>query len=292
MARRRWPTIVLTPVSAKVIRQSSMSVLQELERSAAVAHHEVVRDRLVVVEEVRLHDVRAVPEAEDEVLVAEVGVVPHDVPQDRPDADRDHRLRGYVGVLAQPQPEAPGEQHDLHGRPLQLSRLQFGARNAGSVVDDGADCHRRLSVRCAPAPAPAALGALRCTGGRSWTVPSTTWGSRDGGRTRQARGPDDLHRDEARGCFRHRPRAPRGRPRLLRADVLPARVRGARPRAGDRAGERRVQPASGHAPRHALPVPACRRDQAGSVPRAARSSTSSSTSARRARRISSTSRSS
>ena len=66
----------------------------------------------------------------------------------------------------------------------------------------------------------------------------------------------------ARRRLHHRPRAARGRPRLLRAHVLPERVRRARAEADDRAGERRLQPRQGHAARDALPVSAGGRDEA------------------------------
>jgi hypothetical protein len=49
-----------------------------------------------------------------EVLVAVVGVVLHDVPQDRAIPDRHHRLGQRLVVLAQAQPEAAAEQNHLH----------------------------------------------------------------------------------------------------------------------------------------------------------------------------------
>ena len=102
------------PVSTNVIRQSWMSVPQQLDRSAAVGQDEVVRQRLVVPQEVVLDDIGLVAEAEHEVLVPEVRVVPHDVPQDRPVADRHHRLGQRLGVFPQAEPLAAAEQHDLH----------------------------------------------------------------------------------------------------------------------------------------------------------------------------------
>jgi hypothetical protein len=54
--------------------------------------------RTRVVQEVLLDGVAAVAEAQDEGLVAEMGVVLHHVPKNRPVADRDQRLRHVFGV--------------------------------------------------------------------------------------------------------------------------------------------------------------------------------------------------
>ena len=82
--RRRSPMLVVSPVSTNVIRQSSMSRLQQVDLAPALGQDEVVRHALVVLEEELLDLVAAVAEAQDEVLVPEVGVVLHQVPQDRP----------------------------------------------------------------------------------------------------------------------------------------------------------------------------------------------------------------
>src|SRR5262249_14642547 len=85
-----------------------------LDVAAAVAQHEVVRQRLVVPEEVLLDRLSAVAEAEDELVEAERGVVLHDVPEDRPRPDRDHRLRQQRIGLACTQGQATAEEDDLH----------------------------------------------------------------------------------------------------------------------------------------------------------------------------------
>ena len=105
---------------------------QQLHPPAALGQHEVVGHRLVVVEEVVLDRVGPVAEAQDEVAVAVVRVVAHDVPQDRPVADLDHRLGHRLAVLPQAQAAATAEQHDLHRR----SASSRGGR-------DGARCHHR-----------------------------------------------------------------------------------------------------------------------------------------------------
>ena len=59
-------------------------------------------------------DLGLVAEAQHEVGEPEVRVVLHHVPEDRPVADRDHRLGHHVGCLAHPQPLAAAEDDDLH----------------------------------------------------------------------------------------------------------------------------------------------------------------------------------
>src|SRR6266851_1580679 len=87
---------------------------QELDFPPAPAQDEVVGHTLVVVPEIPFDYVPAVPEAQDEVLVAEMGVIAHDVPEHRPVADLDHRFGHIVRLLADPQALAPAEEHDLH----------------------------------------------------------------------------------------------------------------------------------------------------------------------------------
>ena len=96
----------------------------ELRAVAVALEHEVVEERLVVGEEVLLDDLALVAEAEDEVVVTPARVVAHDVPEDRPAADLDHRLRDALRRLAHANAEAAAEDHDLHGRP----DLRLGSR--------------------------------------------------------------------------------------------------------------------------------------------------------------------
>ena len=60
---------------------------EQFELLAAFRQDEVVRQALAVVEEVILDDIAAIAQADDEIVVAVVGVVLHHVPQDRPIAD-------------------------------------------------------------------------------------------------------------------------------------------------------------------------------------------------------------
>ena len=102
------------PVSTNVMRQSWMSLVSSSMLAAAFRQDEVVRHALVVVEEELPDQVAAIAEAEDEVLVAEVRVVAHQVPEDRPVADVDERLGNRVGVLAQAGSQSAAEQYDFH----------------------------------------------------------------------------------------------------------------------------------------------------------------------------------
>src|SRR4051812_13642238 len=53
-------------------------------------------------------------ETEDEFVMAEVRVILHDVPEDRPVAERHHGLRYVVRVVAKAHPEAAAKQDDFH----------------------------------------------------------------------------------------------------------------------------------------------------------------------------------
>ena len=90
----------------------------QLDLPPPLREDEIVGDGLVVLEEVLLDGVGAVSEAEDELLVPEVRVVAHHVPEDRPVSDGHHGFGDVLGVLAQPHPETTAEQHDLHRSPL------------------------------------------------------------------------------------------------------------------------------------------------------------------------------
>ena len=57
-----------------------------------------------------------------EVFVPEVCVVAHQVPDDRPVADRDERLWNGFGMLAQPGSEATAEENYFHDLASRVSR--------------------------------------------------------------------------------------------------------------------------------------------------------------------------
>ena len=110
----RWPIFECRPVSTKVILQSSRSLDISSICLSAFREHEIVRHAFVVVQEVLADQIAAIPRAQDEVLVPEMRVVAHQVPDDRPVADVDERLRDRVRVLAQPRSETTAEQHNFH----------------------------------------------------------------------------------------------------------------------------------------------------------------------------------
>ena len=100
---------------------------QHLHLGAALGQHEVVGLGLPVAQEVVLHRLGTEAEAQDEVGVPEVCVVPHDVPQHGPVADRHHGLGKRVRTRAHSHPESTAEEDDLH--PLHL--LSSGILTAG-----------------------------------------------------------------------------------------------------------------------------------------------------------------
>ena len=102
-------------MSASVTREILFVVAAVILDPAAVLQGdgEIVVHRLVV-EEVLLDHVAAIAQAEDEVAEAVVGVDLHDVPEDRPPADLDHRLGPELGLLSQPGSDATAQDHDFH----------------------------------------------------------------------------------------------------------------------------------------------------------------------------------
>src|SRR5262245_14733851 len=67
-----------------------------------------------VVQEILLDDVRLVAKAQDKVLVAELAIVMHQVPEDRLVSDRNHWLRDAFGYLPNTGAETAAEQNCLH----------------------------------------------------------------------------------------------------------------------------------------------------------------------------------
>ena len=64
--------------------------------------------------EILLDHVPFVSEADDEVVVAVMGVGLHDVPEDRTLTDLDHRFWLQVGLFADPCSETTCQNDDLH----------------------------------------------------------------------------------------------------------------------------------------------------------------------------------
>src|SRR5262249_48995102 len=100
----------LHEVDAPVLDRSRVArdllVIPQIEREAAL--------ELRLLEEPALEHVAAIAEREHELAHAVMRVVLHDVPQDRPAADLDQRLRSSLRLLGEPAAEAAGEDDDLH----------------------------------------------------------------------------------------------------------------------------------------------------------------------------------
>ena len=120
----RPPVIVSAPVSASVTRKSCSSWMPccWIVALASQGDGEIVVHRLVV-EEVLLDHVAAIAEAEHELAEAVVGVVLHDVPEDRPPAHLDHRLGPELGLLAQSRSQSSATELRLSSRWSALSCL-------------------------------------------------------------------------------------------------------------------------------------------------------------------------
>ncbi len=89
--------------------------MDQLEFGPALREDEVVRQTLVILEEVILDIFALVSQAEHEVIVPEMSVVFHEMPDDRAVADIDHRLGNLLGIVAQPHAESAAEENDFHG---------------------------------------------------------------------------------------------------------------------------------------------------------------------------------
>src|SRR5690606_16074874 len=91
-----------------------------------------------------------VPAAEDEPPEPVGRVRPHDVPEDRPVADGDHRLRTHVGLLAQPRAEPAAEDEDgdiacVHAASDPVRRRD-ASRSMASCTSRAASCGRACAA--------------------------------------------------------------------------------------------------------------------------------------------------
>src|SRR6185437_10776378 len=99
----------------------------------------------IVVREILLDDIALVSQAHDEVVDAVVGIDLHDVPEDGPAADFDHRLGPDGCLFTKPSAQTTGEDNELHkkylrggirllcfrrDRELRPSRLQSAGRKS------------------------------------------------------------------------------------------------------------------------------------------------------------------
>ena len=79
---------------------------QQFQVLAPFGQHEIVGEAFVVREKVPFDGICLVAEAEDEVVMSIVGVILHNMPQDRAVTYWHHRLGQGLGVLAHPHAEA------------------------------------------------------------------------------------------------------------------------------------------------------------------------------------------
>ncbi len=84
------------------IRESNPPIMdiaiQQIHLFATARKNKIVGSALVVSEKVIFHSFRPMSQTENEVLVAEVGVVLHHMPEDRPIANEDHRFGSIFRV--------------------------------------------------------------------------------------------------------------------------------------------------------------------------------------------------
>jgi hypothetical protein len=100
------------------IRESDFPVLDiaflELDALAAIGEDEVIRNALVIIQEVVFDDVRLVSKAQDELFVAKMCVVLHDMPEDWPVSNIDHGFGNIFSLLSDPHAQATTKQYDFH----------------------------------------------------------------------------------------------------------------------------------------------------------------------------------
>src|SRR5207245_621206 len=144
---------------------------------------EVVRQALVVVEEVSLDEIATITETENELGVAEVRVVLHEMPDDRAVADVHHRLRYRLRVLPQPGSKPTAKEDNLHRNILNgAERLPRTRRRLGP-------CRRSASLEVAPRASSrlGSAGTARPAAGRPDVLLATLH------RRRSAPGPSRRH---------------------------------------------------------------------------------------------------
>jgi hypothetical protein len=77
-----------------------------------------------VITEIIFDDVPFIAEAEDELLEPEGGIRLHDVPQNRPVADREHRLGPKLGFFPEPGAFPATQNNDFHAGWLKRWRMR------------------------------------------------------------------------------------------------------------------------------------------------------------------------
>ena len=133
--------VALAPVSTNVMLQSSMSRLTKSTFLPPLRPDEIVGDRLVVVQEIVFNYVALVAKTEDEVLVPEMGIVFHQVPEDRPRPDLHHGFGDIIDISSEPHAGSAAKEHDFH--PLSP---QTGIRKPPDAMESTARQKRSLDA--------------------------------------------------------------------------------------------------------------------------------------------------
>src|SRR5215831_9644775 len=87
---------------------------QDLHLLTEIRDNAVAVGGLLVVKEIILDDVCLVAEAKDEILVAVIAVILHNVPQYGVVSNSHHRLWNILGIFPHTGAEAAAKQHNLH----------------------------------------------------------------------------------------------------------------------------------------------------------------------------------
>ena len=132
--RSRPPVSVASPVSTRCTVHGSIVVVERRDLAVLERDRHVLADR-VVVQEVALDLIALVPERQHELVEAVPRVVLHDVPEDRPAADLDERLRPHLGLLGQARARAAAQDH--HGNRVSHATPRGAAAAKYSVPVDG-----------------------------------------------------------------------------------------------------------------------------------------------------------
>src|SRR5579862_9881924 len=125
--------------------------MEQLDVLAAIGHHEIIEDAFVVIEEILFDEVRFVSEAQDEILVAEVRIVFHQMPEDGHVADLHQRFRQAFFGLTETHSEAAAKEYNLHNvrLPFKIYFLDGGAYVRGSGIGTtNSPPHSRIKASC------------------------------------------------------------------------------------------------------------------------------------------------
>src|ERR1017187_294950 len=108
-------------------------VVEQLDIVTAIGHDKIVQDALIIREEILFNHIGLVAETQDKVLVSEMGIVLHEVPQDRHVTNFYERLGEALLAFLQAHSETAAEQDNLHGF-IPFTSLSHSSQVAGSTA--------------------------------------------------------------------------------------------------------------------------------------------------------------